>query len=560
MIALDKVTRTVASRAEKRRVLKEERKHRERGEPGLGLPAVEIRPDEIMRMAKALEPSDRMVLFALLDGRHEPYLTLEEYVERAHPGYLWGAHLRALARRLQDVADGLIRRLMIFMPPRHGKSELVARLFTAYYLYRHSSRDVAITTYGAELSYDLSRDARTNFVQMGGALSLDSAAIKSWHTAERGNCWATGVGGPATGRGYHLGVIDDPYKDHEEAASVKVRRTRWNWYKSTFRTRAAPGAAIVILMTRWHMDDLAASLLREEAVTRQGWHVIEMPAERRAPEQRIEDSNTIGGGRVDFMTGMMGTRYQWPATITLEADARDHERWLWTQRFPIEEYESLKREQGGDSGYFWNALYQQRPIATEGGLFKREHFKPIAREKLPRFVQDARWWDLAATANDGAMTAGLRGGKDKQGNVYITGLVLGQWDPGPRNNIIRQTAELEHAERVTYLFPQDPGAAGKEVAQGFVRLLQGIVPVVIRIETGSKDLRATLPASDVANGLVYVVAEPWAAVFIQHCVDFGPGAEFRDVVDAFSGLHAYLVGKREHRPVQGTVSTTTLGQ
>jgi predicted phage terminase large subunit-like protein len=557
--------RTTPSRAEKRRLLKEDRKHRGADEPGLALAPVDVRSDDVQDIARACDPETRMLLYAIIDGRAEPYLTFEQFVDRAHPGYLWGAHLTAVARRLQDVADGLLRRLMVFMPPRHGKSELISRLFTAYYVYRHPARDVALTTYGAELSYDLSRDARTNYLQLGGSLASDSAAIKSWHTAGGGNVWATGVGGPATGRGYHLGIIDDPYKDHEEAASAKIRRTRLDWYRSVFRTRAAPGAAVILLMTRWHMDDLAANLLREEAVTRLGWHVIEMPAEKRAepvdtqaghdPHDVAASLDALLDGRVDPVTGAVNARgrYKWPDSVTIEPDARDDARWLWTQRFTPDEYASLKRELGGESGYFWNALYQQRPVPNAGGMFKREWFKPIARAQLPPFVLVGRWWDLGATEDAGAFTAGLRVGKDRDGNFYITGLEHGQWHVGRRDRIIQATARRD-GPRVRQLFPQDPGAAGKDVASKFVRLLSGISPTTTVLESGDKELRATLPASDAANGLFFIVAEPWAAIVLQELADFGPGAEFRDIVDALSGVHAYLSGRTKRRETQGSVS------
>jgi predicted phage terminase large subunit-like protein len=536
------------TRAQKRRLLKAERKHRKADEPGLALPPVELRHDDVQTFARALDPVDRMTLYAIVDARAERYLTFEEYVDRAHPGYLWGAHLRALARRLQDVADGLIRRLMAFMPPRHGKSELISRLFTAYYEYRHPTRDVAITTYGAELSYELSRDARTNFLQLGGELASDSTAIKSWHTVHGGNVWATGVGGPATGRGFHLGIIDDPFKDYEEAASAKIRRSRWDWYKSVFRTRAAPGAAIILLMTRWHMDDLASSLLREEEVTRVGWHVVEMPAEKVVV--RTPSATAVA---LDPLTGVhLGKpRHAWPSSVTVEPDARDHPKWLWTQRFPVDDYERTKVEQGGESGYFWNALYQQRPVANEGGLFKREYFAPIARARLPQLEMVVRWWDLGATEAAGAYTAGLKVGKDVDGNYYILGLQHGQWHPGPRDKIIRETAKRDTA-RVTVLFPQDPGAAGKQVAMQHMRMLSGIAPARCIIESGDKDTRATLPAADAANGLFYIVDEPWAAIVLQELADFGPGAEFRDIVDALSGAHGFLSGKRERRVPQST--------
>jgi predicted phage terminase large subunit-like protein len=301
-------------------------------------------------------------------------------------------------------------------------------------------------------------------------------------------------------------------------------------------------------MTRWHMDDLASSLLREEDVTRVGWHVVEMPAEKRV--ERTPSATAIA---VDPLTGVyLGKpKHVWPATVTVEPDARDHPKWLWTQRFTIEEYELLKVEQGGESGYFWNALYQQRPVANEGGLFKREYFKPIARTSLPKLVMVVRWWDLGATEDGGAYTAGLKVGKDAEGKYYILGLQHGQWHPGPRDQIIKKTAERD-TRRVTVLFPQDPGAAGKQVAMQHIRMLSGIAPARCIIESGDKDTRATLPASDAANGLFYIVDEPWAATVLQELADFGPGAEFRDIVDALSGAHGFLSGKRERNVPQST--------
>lgn len=554
-----------ATRAERRRVMKDELKYRKRSEPGMQLPPVPIRNEHAQQFARALDPIDRMTLYALMDGRDERYLTFREFVDRAYPGYQWGAHLVALSNRLQDVADGLIRRLMVFMPPRHGKSEMVSRLFTAYYVYRHPTRDVAITTYGAELSYDLSRDARSNFLALGGELAGDSSAIKSWHTSRGGNVWATGVGGPATGRGYALGIIDDPYKDHEEAASAKIRRTRWNWYKSVFRTRAAPGAAIVLLMTRWHMDDIAANLLREESVTRAHWHVVEMAAEKRVereptvkPTDVDESLSAMLEGALDPLTGAISDargRHKWPATVTLEPDARDDDTWLWTARFPIAEYVAVKREMGGESGYFWNAMYQQRPVANEGGLFRREWFAPIARASLPRMKMVVRWWDMAATEAGGAYTAGLKVGRGVDDHYYILGLQHGQWHPGKRDTIIKRTAQLD-GPRVTVLVPQDPGAAGKQVAQQLVRMLSGIARCFAIIESGDKDTRATLPAGDAANGLFHIVAEPWAAVVLQELADFGPAAEYRDIVDALSGAHGYVAEKRERRVPRSTSSST----
>lgn len=477
---------------------------------------------------------DRMELLGLLEGRVDRLLSFREWVDVVRPDYIWAPHLIALAAVLQDVADGLRTRVMCFMPPRHGKSEAISRLFSAYYLYRHSGNEVALTTYGSELSYELSRDARNNFLTGGGQLAGDASAVKSWSTAAGGRLWATGVGGPATGRGYHLGIIDDPYKDHGEAASRIVRKARLAWYRSVFLTRKAPGAAIVILLTRWHQDDLVASLLNEEELTKQRWHVLEMPAEKIVPRPSVP--------RFDAVTGVPlppRAPHKWPSTVTLEHDARDHPVWLWAQRFTIDDYEDTKRVQGGENGYFWNALYQQRPVASEGGLFKRDSVKRIHRAQLPPMIGRMRRWDLAATANDGAYTAGLRVEKSSMGDYFITALEHGQWDAGPRDVVILTTARAD-GPGVVQGFPIDPAAAGKQVAAQFVQMLDGISPVILMPESGDKLLRLTMPASAAGNGHLFIIDEPWAEVVIEELCSAGDGAEYWDIADALSGAFGYL--------------------
>jgi hypothetical protein len=512
------------TRAERRRLERAEAKAASRVAPS------RLYPAPLRAMLRALPPVARMKALALVEGRAERQDTFREWVDRVHPDYEWPPHLVALAHVLQDVADGLRTRVMCFMPPRHGKSEQISRLFTAYFLYRHPGLSVALTTYGADLSYELSRDARNNYLASGGRLAGDANAVKSWSTAQGGKLWATGVGGPATGRGFHLGVVDDPYKDHTEAGSAIVRKSRLAWYRSVFRTRAAPGAAIVILLTRWHQADLVGELLKEEEVTRQGWHILEMAAEKyTGPRVRGGDDGVPSSIKP----------HKWPSTVTIEPDARDHVIWLWASRFTVEEYESIKRGLGGDGGYFWNALYQQRPTAMEGGLFKEQWFKRISRGQLPGMIGRMRRWDLAATQDDGAFTAGLRVEKDAQHNYYITGLVHGQWEAGARDTIIVQTARVD-GQGVVQGFPIDPAAAGKQVAAQFPRMLDNIAPVLLMPESGSKLLRLTMPASAASNGMLYIVDEPWAAVVITELCAAGEGAEYWDIADSLSGAFGYL--------------------
>lgn len=130
-------------------------------------------------------------------------LSFRDFVTRVRPGYRWYWHCEALAAVLQRVADGELKRVLVFMPPRHGKSELVSRLFTAYYLYRYPHRWVGLCSYGADLAETLARAAQANYVRSGGKLRGGSTAVKHWEVPQGGGMWAAGVGGPITGKGFH---------------------------------------------------------------------------------------------------------------------------------------------------------------------------------------------------------------------------------------------------------------------------------------------------------------------------------------------------------------------
>ena len=135
-------------------------------------------------------------------------LSFRQFVSVVKPSFQWYRHTLILATVLQKVADDELSRVMIFMPPRHGKSEETSRLFAAYYLYRHPERFVGINSYSADLAYTLSRAARENYKSGGGKTKSDADAVKQWETPENGGVWAAGVGGPITGKGFHLGIIE----------------------------------------------------------------------------------------------------------------------------------------------------------------------------------------------------------------------------------------------------------------------------------------------------------------------------------------------------------------
>ena len=178
-------------------------------------------------------------------------LDFRSFVHRANPLFRFYDHCELLADVLERVASGEIKRLLIQLPPRHSKSEMVSRLFSAYYLLKHPNHFVGVNSYSAELAYTLSRAARENFKEVGGNIKDDVQAVKHWETPEGGGMWAAGVGGSITGKGFHLGIIDDPLKNAEEANSEIIREKQKEWYSSTFYTRAEPDAAIIVIQTRW---------------------------------------------------------------------------------------------------------------------------------------------------------------------------------------------------------------------------------------------------------------------------------------------------------------------
>lgn len=300
-----------------------------------------------------------------------------------------GKHLRFLARKLQEVEQGKIKRLMVFMPPRHGKSELISKKFPAWYLGKHPDHEIILATYGAELSYDFSRIAREtlrrNRALFGVELDDKSQAVQRWGIKDhRGGMVAVGVGGPITGRGFHIGIIDDPVKNREEANSETIRNKTWEWYRSTFRTRAYPDAAIILVMTRWHEDDLGGRLLQEQEGD---WEVIRLPAV-------AEDNDLLGRAPGDP---------------------------LWPERYTLSELEGIRRDIGSHE---WLALYQQRPTAPGGNLFKREWLQYV--DSTPQDLRIYQTVDLAISKKETADNfVILTFGMDKDANVFIFDLYVG---------------------------------------------------------------------------------------------------------------------------------------
>jgi predicted phage terminase large subunit-like protein len=288
-------------------------------------------------------------------------LLFRDFIRTAFPTFQFHRLSELLIDLLQQVADGQLTRLIVCCPPRHGKSQLVSRLFPAYWVSRHPELFCAIASYSGELAYAHSREARHYYRSTGHALSKDSAAVGNWLTPQRGGCIAAGVRGPFTGKGYNLGIIDDPYKGPEDAKSALQRERLIDWLKSVWFTRAEPGltadgallpAAQVVVQTRWDHHDMTAWLLEQEAEENpEHWTVLNLPA--------IAEPVAIS--------------MQIPHTCKKVADWRQPGEALCPERVPLAVLQRIRTRLGS---YWWNALYQQRPSPAEGLLFRKDWIQP----------------------------------------------------------------------------------------------------------------------------------------------------------------------------------------
>jgi predicted phage terminase large subunit-like protein len=468
--------------------------------------------------------------FVFGDERRETaVIPFIDFVGKANPKYKWYPHVRQLADILQQIADGRMSRVMVFMPPRHGKTELVSRLFSAYYLYRHPDHWVGLNSYGADLAYTFSRNAKDNYLKWGGQIRGDASAVKHWETGKGGGMWAAGVGGPITGKGAHLAIIDDPIKNAEEAHSEIIRAKHKDWYDSTLYTRLEPGASIIVIQTRWHEDDLSGYLLANEDDEPEEWHIVHFEAIK---ENEIPT---------------------YPDTCTIEPDGRIAGEPLAPERYTLGR---LRKIAGRIGPYFWAALYQQRPAPREGGMFKREWFEIVPGiPQLSAIIKFVRYWDKAGTKDAGAYTAGIL--MCQVGNIYyIVDLVMGQWAAPEREQIIKQTAQMDitmwgdsnnHRLWYTVVVEQEPGSGGKESAEATISNLAGFNVKADR-PTGDKELRAEPFAAQAGINNVKLVANDWNGRFLNIITAF-PNGRIKDPVDASTGAFNELTS-RQYAPMK----------
>jgi len=247
-----------------------------------------------------------------------------------------------------DTSDVLI----IDMPPRHGKSEFISKYFPAWFIGTNPSKRVILTSYEATFAASFGAAARDLLKehgpdQFGVRVRSDSSAAKWWRTQAGGGMTTSGVGGPITGKGADLLIVDDAIKNAQEALSGRHRQKVWDWFASTALTRLEPGGKVIIVMTRWHEDDLVGRLLkRQEGFDHHRMEVVSLPA--------IAGENDALGRK--------------------EGEA------LWPERYSEKDLAAKKLTVGD---YWWSAVYQQKPRNPEGAEWPDEYFEGIGFDQWP---------------------------------------------------------------------------------------------------------------------------------------------------------------------------------
>ena len=271
-----------------------------------------------------------------------------------------------LEQAVKQVENGEDIRLMVFMPPRHGKSDQVTQKFPSWVLGQHPDWPIIVSSYSQELATDFGQGTRDLMDSVPYSaifdtkLRADTSAKARWMTDGGGGYTAVGVGGAITGRGFKIGLVDDPFKNREEADSAVTRESVWKWWRSTFYTRQEGKTVIVVILTRWHDDDLAGRLLKEQAENEKNgiehydkWEILEFKAIAEEDEEFRKKGEA-----------------------------------LWPDKF---DEKKLAITRAAIGSYEWSALYQQNPIDVESQEFKKDWLRyrtwsEIAKLPLRKFA------------------------------------------------------------------------------------------------------------------------------------------------------------------------------
>lgn len=426
----------------------------------------------------------------------------------SHGRWIPSKHLMYISAR---VAKGIAKggaRIIISAPPRHGKSQLTSIYTPAWVLEVFPWMKVILSTYGADLSVGFGRAVRdilsdpVNYTLLNTRLRQDSKRVAFFQTALGGAMASVGLGGPITGRGADVLLIDDYIKEIKEALSPAYRDYVWNWFITTAFTRLEPNGSCIIIATRWHSDDLIGRILKNFPGL---WEYIEIPA--------IAEENDVLGRPVGSA--------------------------LFEERYPLSALLELKETLGSA---FFNALYQQRPLDETNKITDYHWLTIIPRMPNAEF-KVIRMWDLAATEGGGDFTVGTKMAYNKNtGQTIIMDVKRGQLSSGKAEELVRDVALNEDGPDVVVGVEQEPGASGKALVNHYkVNILPEFsvraIPVVV-----NKLIRAQPFLAAAEAGKVSLLEGKWNLDFVKEFDTF-PG-DYDDQMDTASAGYSELSGKK----------------
>lgn len=510
-----------------------------------------------------------------------------DWLELVSPGMTWHwRHQQHIIERLQKVTDGISKRLMIFLPPRHGKSELVTARYTAFRMQQDPSMNIIVGSYNQRLADRFSRKIRKVIIDAENivnakrnveneertakgpkagtadrkpgsssgpprcplpdvgsaegsmfpfAASRPANSVSEWETAAGGGFRSVGVGGGVTGFGANLIVIDDPVKSRAEAESETYREKVWEWFNDDLYTRLEPNGAMILIQTRWHEDDLAGRLLKEQEHGGEHWDVISLPAiaVRDADTPVSTDASTSE----NFQNEQPASGLAATAAADRSTDWRSPGEALCPERFDLDTLERIRRKIGT---YSFSALYQQSPTPSDGGTFKREWFKRIVHH-APLGLKWKRGYDLAvSTKTSACYTASFRCAFDAAGDLYIDGGYRKRLEyPEQRRFVIERMkveTDTEHGIELAL--------HGSALLQDLRRErgLRGHMLRGVKVET-DKLTRALTWAPLAEEGKIVLVRGAWNKDFLDEISAF-PFGRNDDQVDAVSLAVRMLTHKR----------------
>lgn len=401
--------------------------------------------------------------------------------------YKLAKHLNLINEKLLDVFAGRCKRLIINMPPQHGKSELISRYFPVWYLGHRPEHKIILVSYQGDYAASWGKKARNVFKEYGEklfGLKVEGVGSASeWGIlGHEGGLKTSGTDGSVTGRTANIMIIDDPHKNEKEALSKLKREQAWDFFRATAYTRLAQDGAIIIVMTRWHYDDLTGRILKEEL---EGWEVLSLPA-------IAKENDPLG---------------------------RNPGEALWEEKKSIEFLIDQKKTMGS---YWFSAEYQQEPIATEYQIFKPEWWNFY--EDKPDCSYSIQVWDTAFKSgqeNDYSVCT-TWGVADKK--IYLLDMYRGK--PIFPDLVRLANAEFnKHKPRVVLI---EDAASGQDL----IAVLRKEARIPIRaVKAVGKEIRAHIISPVVESGKVFIPKDAvWLADYMNEHSEFPHGAH-DDIVD-----------------------------